>query len=249
MGCQAPSGDWYSAVSPVLRVCSMKTSCTSAPRLVKPQATWALWPTMMKGTPGRETPVTWNSPVAVGASRSAWYQMPGTLWLRCMSFERRGLPVAVWAPETTQLLEPGMHSSQRVSFRDCWRARRSWVVAVGRWLVEGVRFALCANDPLMRWDLMNWALGFVGSVGFVSLVWDSSRGMSGISSWGAVRSMVGWVGGWSRQDPVGKRSAMSSGESLAARASRLSFCGKLVVRSWKRTRPTVMVSRGVQGAG
>ncbi len=74
-----------------------------------------------EGTPGRETPVTWRP----GASRSAWYQMPGTLWARCMSLERSGLPVAVWAPETTQLLEPAKQFSQTGLRRVCWRARRS----------------------------------------------------------------------------------------------------------------------------
>ncbi len=39
------------------------------------------------------------------------------------------------------------------------------------------------------------------------------------------------------------------GGSFAVRASRLSSVGKLVVRSWNMTRPTRMVSRGVQGAG
>src|SRR5438309_6040413 len=114
-------------------------SWTVVPRLVNPQATWSLWPTMMKGTPGRETPVTWRLPVEVGDSprlrarspgtptwRSASYQMPGTVWARCMSLERSGLPVAVWAPETTQLLEPAKHSSQMGLRRVCWRAWRSW---------------------------------------------------------------------------------------------------------------------------
>ena len=63
---------------------------------------------MMKGAPGRATPVTWNEPEGVGAWRSVSYQMPGTPWERCMSLERMGFPEAVWAPETTQLLEPAM---------------------------------------------------------------------------------------------------------------------------------------------
>src|SRR6267378_4859203 len=102
-------------------------SWTVAPRLVKPQATWSLWPVMMKGTPGRETPVTWRLPEGVGAWRSAWYQMPGTVWARCMSLARSGLPVAVWAPETTQSLEPAKQPSQMGLRRVCWRARRSWM--------------------------------------------------------------------------------------------------------------------------
>jgi hypothetical protein len=43
-----------------------------------------------------------------------------------MSFARSGLPVAVWAPETTQSLEPAKQSSQMGLSRICWRARRSW---------------------------------------------------------------------------------------------------------------------------
>jgi len=39
--------------------------------------------------------------------------------------------------------------------------------------------------------------------GFVSLVWDSSRGVSGMFCCGVVRSTVGWAGGWSRQVTVG----------------------------------------------
>src|SRR5258708_5380871 len=79
---------------------------------------------MMKGTPGRQTPVTWRLPVGVGAWRSAWYQMPGTVWARCMSLEMSGLPVAVWAPE------PAKQPSQVGLRRVCWRARRSWGEAV-----------------------------------------------------------------------------------------------------------------------
>src|ERR1700731_616588 len=105
-------------------------SWAGAARLVKPQATWSLWPTMMKGTPGRETPVTWRLPAGVGAWRSAWYQMPGTVWARCISLARSGLPVAVWAPETTQSLEPAKQLSQMGLWRVCWRAWRSWGEAV-----------------------------------------------------------------------------------------------------------------------
>src|SRR5882757_7568211 len=90
---------------------------------------WALWPTMMKGTPGSETPAAWKSPVGVWVSRSAWYQMPGTLWLRCMSFDSSGLPVAVRVPETAELLEPARQLSQRGA-SDLLRACRSAVDAV-----------------------------------------------------------------------------------------------------------------------
>jgi hypothetical protein len=40
------------------------------------------------------------------------YQMLGTVSERCMSLARSGLPLAVCAPETTQLLEPAMQSEQ-----------------------------------------------------------------------------------------------------------------------------------------
>ena len=39
--------------------------------------------------------------------------------------------------------------------------------------------------------------------GVSSLVWDSSRGTSGMFCCGAVRSTMGWVGGWSRQVMLG----------------------------------------------
>jgi hypothetical protein len=42
-----------------------------------------------------------------------------------MSFESRGWLVAVRAPATTQLLEPGWQPAQAVGARACWRARRS----------------------------------------------------------------------------------------------------------------------------
>jgi hypothetical protein len=40
------------------------------------------------------------------------------------------LPVAVWAPETTQLLEPAKQPSQMGLRRVCWRVMRSWGEAV-----------------------------------------------------------------------------------------------------------------------
>src|SRR5262249_10497215 len=72
---------------------------------------WSLCPAMMYGTPGSETPVAWNP----GARRSAMYQMLGTLRPRCMSFESSGFPVAVCAPEMTQLLEPGVQPEHESS--------------------------------------------------------------------------------------------------------------------------------------
>jgi hypothetical protein len=47
-----------------------------------------------------------------------------------MSFERSGLPVAVWDPETTQSFEPAKQPSQMGLRRVCWRVRRSWGEAV-----------------------------------------------------------------------------------------------------------------------
>ena len=47
-----------------------------------------------------------------------------------MSLERSGFPVAVCAPETTQLPEPATQPSQTGFRRVCWRARRSLAEAV-----------------------------------------------------------------------------------------------------------------------
>src|ERR1700722_7052765 len=197
MGCQAPAGVSYSAVAPVPRVCSIAMSWTVAPRLVKPQAMWALWPTMMKGEPGRETPETWNSPVGVGASRSASYQVPGTPRLRCMSFERSGLPEAVWVPETAQLPEPALQPSQRGFLRVCWRVRRSSMEAVLVWRWAGavapsrdahLRRIVRAEDGAP--GLIADGISRLVADGASRLLWDSSRGTSGMSFWGAVRSMM-----------------------------------------------------------
>ena len=40
-----------------------------------------------------------------------------------MSFERSGLPEAVWTPETVQLFEPAVQPSHVGFLRVCWRAR------------------------------------------------------------------------------------------------------------------------------
>src|SRR5258708_16642309 len=115
-----------------------------------------------------------------------------------MSFERRGLPVAVCAQEPVELFEPGVQPSQMGFVRVCWRARRSSVEAVSVWPVvwwlgRGVRFALGANAHLSRKKrgedgapAFVVMFGFVEVLGFVvggfSLVWDSSSGMSGMFS-------------------------------------------------------------------
>src|SRR6516165_1898526 len=71
---------------------------------------------MINGMPGIETPAAWKP----GARRSAMYQMLGTLRPRCGSFDRRGFPLAVWAPEMTQLLEPGVQPwhARSLGFRE-----------------------------------------------------------------------------------------------------------------------------------
>src|SRR6266851_8910857 len=116
-----------------------------------------------------------------------------------MSFERRGLPVAVWAPETVQLFEPAVQPSQMGFLRVCWRARRSSVEAVWVlvdstrvwWLGREVRSRFLpqpaswpgtpfARYPTLRKSAKDGAPGFV--VGGFSWVWDSSRGMSGTFS-------------------------------------------------------------------
>ena len=58
---------------------------------------------MTPGTPGRHTPET-SRP---GASRCAMYQMPGSPYCKCMSFDSSGLPDAVWLPEMAHAFEPG----------------------------------------------------------------------------------------------------------------------------------------------
>src|SRR5215831_8089286 len=63
---------------------------------------------MTNGMPGSVTPAAWKP----GARRSAMYQMFGSLRPRCMSFESKGLPLAVCVPEITQLLEPGIQPEQ-----------------------------------------------------------------------------------------------------------------------------------------
>ena len=71
-----------------------------------PQAMRWLWPTITPGTPGSATPET-SRP---GAWRCVMYQMPGSEYSRCMSFESSGLPEAVWLPAMAQALEPGCTS-------------------------------------------------------------------------------------------------------------------------------------------
>src|SRR5437660_423030 len=61
---------------------------------------------MMPGAPGSATPATSNP----GACRCVMYQMPGTEYSRCISFERIGLPLAVWRPPTTHAFDPGLAS-------------------------------------------------------------------------------------------------------------------------------------------
>ena len=82
----------------------MYKSCTSGPVLVKPQATWAVRPSTMKGKPGKLAPIT-SMPEALDCSR-AKYQIAGAPKPRCGSLAKRGLPLLVWLPATTQLLLP-----------------------------------------------------------------------------------------------------------------------------------------------
>ena len=67
----------------------------------------------VRARPGRVTPATSKSP----AVRCASYQMFGIASSRCMSFDSSGLPDAVCAPETTQLLEPGRSAGRHRSAR------------------------------------------------------------------------------------------------------------------------------------
>src|SRR5271157_52832 len=99
-GATQPRGVRY---SPLSLNFSMYTSSTFGPKLVNPQAMERLCPTMTNGTPGSVTPATSKSP----AVRWASYQTLGICKSRCISLESSGLPDAVCAPDTTQLLDPG----------------------------------------------------------------------------------------------------------------------------------------------
>ena len=107
---------------------------------------WSLWPAMTMGTPGRVTPAAWKP----GASRSAMNQMLGSVRPRCMSLERSGLPEAVWEPETTQLLEPGVQPEQMGRPRVLRRSAISSGV--------GLRFA--DSHPFRKGREMDGAPGF-----------------------------------------------------------------------------------------
>src|SRR6185312_9301247 len=99
-------------------------SCTSGFRLVNPQAMRWLWPTTMKGNPGRENPSISKSPEWSCSS----YHTPGTWCGKCISFESSGLPETVCAPETTQLFEPGKQDSQKSICGSGTPPGKSWLV-------------------------------------------------------------------------------------------------------------------------
>ena len=80
---------------------SRNKSCTSAPVLVMPHATRALWPSTTNGTPGIVTPEI-SRPAA---TRCSSYQTEGNSIGRCGSFARIARPLFVFRPATTQLLE------------------------------------------------------------------------------------------------------------------------------------------------
>ncbi len=116
---------------------------TSAPRLVKPQATSLLWPITTPGMPAKVKPETsnWQAGEAVRQCRPIWYQTEGRPGPRCGSLASSGLPVVVWFPATTQELEPmpwpGRPSSCGIpsirSVRPCSSAlvvAAPWAVAV-----------------------------------------------------------------------------------------------------------------------
>ena len=65
-----------------------------------PQAMRVLWPTITAGMPGNDAPVTFKS----GACRWFRYQIPGSVYSKCGSFARMGLPSAVCAPEIAQAM-------------------------------------------------------------------------------------------------------------------------------------------------
>ena len=67
----------------------MKKSWESEWVVVKPQAMWALWPRMVKGTPGAVAPAR----SAAGVVSRARYQTPGVDIQRWGSLARRGAPL------------------------------------------------------------------------------------------------------------------------------------------------------------
>src|ERR1039458_3269228 len=67
-----------------------------------PHAMCRLCPTTTPASPGMVTPAT-SRP---GACRCAMYQIPGSEYSRCISFESSGLPDAVWLPAMAQALDP-----------------------------------------------------------------------------------------------------------------------------------------------
>jgi hypothetical protein len=98
--------------------------------------------------------------------------------------------VAVWEPATAQLLEPERQPSQRAVRRALETAMRSVVVAVDACKPT-------SENP----DVGHPALWRHG--GGVLRDWVLSRGIWLMVSVGVVRSVEGWVGGWSRQEPMG----------------------------------------------
>ena len=104
VSCRTASGrhcpsTWYQPPSTFSRY----RSVTSGLRLVKPQAMRALCPMTTPGIPENVNPST-SYPQS--QCRPIWYQIPGIDGDRCGSLARIGLPVAVSAPDTTQLLDP-----------------------------------------------------------------------------------------------------------------------------------------------
>src|SRR5215207_3432047 len=83
-------------------------STTSGPRLVKPQAIFALCPITTPGSPENEYPLTSNGHSAVTSVQCSptWYQVDGAAGPRCGSLASSGLPVFVRLPASTHEFDP-----------------------------------------------------------------------------------------------------------------------------------------------
>jgi len=129
---------------------------TSGPRLVKPQATSALWPMITPGTPEKVKPEVSrvHASVISRQCRPICIQIPGWLIPRCGSLASSGMPVALCSPSTTHELlpipRPEPTSSGRPFTTSCTRSSASTTPFgyAGRWgLRVPLPVAFCSNTP------------------------------------------------------------------------------------------------------
>ncbi len=205
-GAHTPAVCSYSVPAPVPRRCSTRTSCTSPPRLVTPQATCALRPITTNGRPGSVNPLASRFPAATPAAstgavvRSAIsYHALGISRFRWASLASKGLPEAVRTPLTAQLFDP---------------ARQSWQALVLS------RASLAASSSLVPAPES-------GGVAGPTRACDGSSGISSTAC-GAEMLRSPAAGGWSRQLPTGYKSGNRSAGKCRLSASRSIFCGNRV---------------------